>query len=344
MISQVTETVHPEGNRLLGVCRLVPVVTVICYPFFLRAFHIAAGIPGAGRPVSIPVAALSLAAALAVPAIAFLFAWKMSAPRSLRRLAYACVLAPTLYVFLGVVTYMLKSPLPDELIWSLLWVGAAVLAVVTAQQEEKPVTHRTVGRWRVAHGIGATVVVSFVLFHVANHLFGLVGPETHAAVMGLGEVVYRARAVEPLLVAILLWQVATGGRLAWRWSSTRMDFHRTFQVASGVYLLAFVLGHMNSVFIYARTYLGIPTDWDFAIGAPTGIIHDAWNIRLLPHYLLGVFFILSHLASGVRVLLLAHGAPRSLVDRAWTGMAILSALVAIAIILAMSGLSIRMVE
>ncbi|KAF1016338.1 MAG: hypothetical protein GAK31_01832 [Stenotrophomonas maltophilia] len=54
----------------------------------------------------------------------------------------------------------------------------------------------------------------------------------------------------------------------------RHDGFRRFQAASGAYLSAFMLGHMNSVFIYARTYLGIPTDWNFATGAPTGLIHD----------------------------------------------------------------------
>ena len=35
---------------------------------------------------------------------------------------------------------------------------------------------------------------------------------------------------------------------------------------------------MNSVFIFARTYLGIDTGWDFATGAPTGLLKDPWNI------------------------------------------------------------------
>ena len=46
---------------------------------------------------------------------------------------------------------------------------------------------------------------------------------------------------------------------------------RSFQIASGVYLAFYVLGHMDSVFIFARTYLGIDTGWGFATGAPTGI-------------------------------------------------------------------------
>ena len=37
------------------------------------------------------------------------------------------------------------------------------------------------------------------------------------------------------------------------------DRSRTFQVASGVYLAFYVEGHMDSVFIFARTYLGIDT-------------------------------------------------------------------------------------
>jgi hypothetical protein len=67
-------------------------------------------------------------------------------------------------------------------------------------------------------------------------------------------------------------------------------------------------------FVYARSFLSIPTDWNFAIGA-TGLIHDAWNIRLLPHYALGVFFVLSHLASGLRMVLIAHGVDRLAANR-----------------------------
>jgi hypothetical protein len=67
---------------------------------------------------------------------------------------------------------------------------------------------------------------------------------------------------------------------------------------------------MNSVFVYARRFLGIPTDWNFAIGAPTGLVHNAPNIRLLPHYALGAFFVLSHLASGPRVVLIVHASSK----------------------------------
>jgi hypothetical protein len=179
-----------------------------------------------------------------------------------------------------------------------------------------------------------------VLFHVTNHLFGLVGPDAHAAVMKMGRMVYRSGVGQPLLVAAMLFQIGTGLYLAWRWSSARHDFQRTFQVASGGYLSLFILGHMNSVFIYARTFLGIPTNWNFAIGAPTGLIHDAWNIRLLPHYALGVFFVLSHLASGLRVVLIAHGVDRHKADRLWIAGAATSVAISAAIMAGMCGVRI----
>jgi hypothetical protein len=198
-----------------------------------------------------------------------------------------------------------------------------------------------VARWRVVHGITATVLCLYVLFHLANHVFGLIGgPDAHAAVMKVGRVVYRSGVGEPLLVAAMLFQVATGLYLSWRWSAAAHDFQRTYQVASGAYLSLFILGHMNSVFIYARSFLGIPTDWNFAIGAPTGLIHDAWDIRLLPHYALGVFFVLSHLASGLRVVLIAHGVDRRNADRLWVACVAMSIIIAAAIIAGMCGVRI----
>jgi hypothetical protein len=158
--------------------------------------------------------------------------------------------------------------------------------------------------------------------------------------MKIGRRVYRSSAGEPLLVAAMIFQVCTGLYLAWRWSAAPQGFHRTYQVGSGAYLSLYILGHMNSVFIYARSFLGIPTGWNFAIGAPTGLIHDAWNIRLLPHYALGVFFVLSHIASGLRVVLIAHGVAQRPADRLWGAAVALSAVVAAAIIAGMCGVRI----
>lgn len=317
---------------------LTPALAAICYPFLLDAFHLVVGAPGSRSSAStIVTAAIVLASILAVPTLGLVFAARKQVGTSARRLAYAGVVAPTIYVFLGVVQSMAGSILPDELVWCVLWSGAAFLAWLKSHAPAEGHPAPAVGRWRVAHGITGAVVLLYVGFHIVNHLFGLIGPEAHATVMDLGRKVYRAPLVEPPLVALMLFQVASGLYLAWRWSVSALDFQKTFQIASGFYLSVFILGHMNSVFLYARTYLGIPTDWAFATGAPSGLIHDAWNIRLLPHYLLGVFFVLAHLSSGLRVVMIAHGIHRTIADRIWIACAFAGAVIAIAIIVGMCG-------
>ncbi len=324
--------------RRAQIIGLPPALAALCYPFLLDAFHGVVGPPGTRSSASaIIAAAFILAAILAVPALGLLFATRKQAGTSARRLAYACVVAPTIYVFLGVVQTMAGSSLPDQLVWCVLWTGAALWAWAGSRAPAEHHPAPAVARWRVVHGITGAIVLLYVGFHIVNHLFGLIGADAHTAVMDMGRKVYRAPLIEPLLVALMLFQVVSGLYLAWRWSVSALDFQRTFQVASGFYLSVFILGHMNSVFLYARTYLGIATGWAFATGAPTGLIHDAWSIRLLPHYLLGVFFVLAHLGSGLRVVLIAHGVSQSRADRVWIACASASAAIAIAILVGMCG-------
>jgi hypothetical protein len=129
----------------------------------------------------------------------------------------------------------------------------------------------------------------------------------------------------------------SGVRLAWRWSSLRKDAYRIFQIGSGAYLAAYILTHLNSALISARTVHKIDTNWAWASGAPVGLIHDAWSIRLLPHYALGVFFILGHLSSGLRVIMLAHGTRTVVADRVWAACLAAGALIATAIMCALCG-------
>ena len=100
---------------------------------------------------------------------------------------------------------------------------------------------------------------------------------------------------------------------------------------------------MNSVFIFARLYLGIDSDWAFATGAPAGLVKDAWNIRLVPHYWLGAFFVLAHLAAGARGVMIAHGVSRAFADRFMVAGAVVAGLVATVILLGMCGMRVQFV-
>ncbi len=328
----------------------ISATTVAIYPWILDAFHWSVTPRSAGGSTatlavpSILLATLLLLAAFAVPLINLLLASRTEratpstgAHVRARRFALLAFTAPTAYVFFGVLTYMAGSTLPDAWSWTPAWL---LLGYWASRPAATITTHRPApsASLRVAHGVSGAVVAVYVLFHVTNHLFGLIGPEAHAAVMDIGRKVYRASAIEPLLIAAMLFQIATGLRLAWTWSERHVDRYRVFQVASGVFLSMFILGHMNSVFIYARTFLTIPTDWAFATGLPGGLIHDPWNIRLLPHYALAVFLVLTHLCSGLRVVLLKHHVHVSTANRLWWTGAAVSGLVSAAIMCGMTGL------
>ncbi|MFZ2006089.1 MAG: hypothetical protein WAV02_13455 [Stellaceae bacterium] len=257
-----------------------------------------------------------------------------------RQLALLSVAAPPLFVFTAFLLSILHHPVPELWAWVTFWSAAALWTWVGPGGEASVAASPPAARLRIAHGAVAAIVVFYVFFHLANHLFGLVGPDAHAAVMKLGRKFYRSPAIEPLLVGFLLFQVVGGGWLAWRWSALRVDRYRLFQVASGVYLWFFIFTHLNSALVSARLMHGTDTNRGWASGAPSGLIQDAWNIRLLPHYVLGVFFVLSHLAYGLRSVLLAHGLNVPVANRAWWAGLAVSALVSAAIISELCGVRI----
>lgn len=324
--------------------RLIPAAGAISYPFWLDAFHFAVSPAGGSLSAArIFGAALCLFAATAMPFLGMACAfWRTSAAPSsaelrARRLAYVAIGAPPLFVLTGVGLSLLQLHVSDELVWAFGWLAASIYVLLGGEGKSAlsaPVTG-SIARWRVVHGVAASIILIYVLFHLTNHLLGLLGPDVHAAVMKMGRQVYRSPVVEPILVALMLFQVMVGVRLAWRWSALPVDAIRVFQVGSGVYLAAFILTHLNSALISARAVHHIETNWAWASGAPVGLIHDAWSIRLVPHYALGVFFVLAHLCSGLRGVLIAHGVGATSVNRIWTAGLAVSALVSVAI---MSGL------
>lgn len=301
----------------------IPIGLTVLYPWALKAFHAAIT---AGSTIGKIEAGLWLAAAFALPLAGLALALRGKAPTAARRLGFAALAAPPLFVLTGVVSGLLHSPVRDVWIWSVAWILAGVAASL-ARPDAAPASARPVGRLRVVHGVAGALILLFLAFHLSNHLMGLFGAEAHGRVMKAGRVVYRSAVVEPLLVGLLLFQVACGLRLAWRWSARPADLARTIQVGSGAYLAAFILTHLNSALVSARAVHGVQTDWAWASGAPDGLLLDAWNIRLVPHYALGVFFVVAHLFCGLRGVLLAHGTPPAVVQRVWwTGLALAAAL------------------
>src|SRR6516225_10498087 len=124
--------VRPQNRRRLLEKRfyylaLAPAAAAICYPFLLDAFHAIVGTqPVSPPPLAIASAAFIMVVAFAVPFLGIALACRPASNPGSRRLAYASVVSPTLYVFLGVVQVMIKSPIPDEVVWCAIWLATAI--------------------------------------------------------------------------------------------------------------------------------------------------------------------------------------------------------------------------
>jgi hypothetical protein len=146
----------------------------------------------------------------------------------------------------------------------------------------------------------------FLVWHLANHVTAAWSLETNKKIMDLLRAWYRSDIVQPILVALFAFQLLGGLRLLWPAIARRADIYSSIQTATGAYLMVFITSHLIAVFILGRMFLGVDTTFEWASGAPAGLLHDPWNVRLIPHYSLAPLFVISHLAMGLRAVLLGH--------------------------------------
>lgn len=177
---------------------------------------------------------------------------------------------------------------------------------------------------RIAHGTSALLIVLiFLACHLLNHASATFNPEFNQAMMLTLRKWYRSEFVQPVLVTLMLFQVISGASLWWRATVWPADLYRTLQMSTGAFLTAFIISHLNAVFILGRAVTKVDTTFLWASGAPVGLLPDTWNVRLIPHYSLGVWFVISHMGFGLRAVLLAHGVSPLAAGRvAWTVSAI----------------------
>ena len=310
-----------RGGAISLEYRLAPLLGALCYPLFLvSAYGGTQRLSGAHsapeRIAAIFMVAASLAAAFAVPLAAALAAGRIArsfegsrADVQAYRLAHAVFAVPPLYTATGVVTDILGIGQYDFAIWVALWSGLGV-AVGRATQERLPNGQRPPGpRAAATHGsIALSVLLTFLVWHLGNHLLALWSPVLHGRAMKLLEHVYRASAVEPLLLLGMVLLVATGLRLAWKHTLLQGDGYRRLQTLTGFYLAAFVVSHLLAILVLARWQGRVNTGtWAYESAAPLGFLGDPWNLRLLPHYTIVVWAVITHVGLGLRGVLRAHG-------------------------------------
>jgi succinate dehydrogenase/fumarate reductase cytochrome b subunit len=141
------------------------------------------------------------------------------------------------------------------------------------------------------HRVSAMAIVVFVAVHIANHVVALSGVAAHTAFLEAARRVYRHPLVEPLLLACVLFQVASGLRLLVRGWRERRGFMPWLQALSGAYLVFFLLAHVSAVLL-ARGVLGLDTNFHFAAA---GMHVPPFEFFFVPYYFLAVLAVFTHL-------------------------------------------------
>lgn len=289
-----------------------PTAMTLGYPWYLARFY-----EGAGSHHTVG-ALFAIALVFVVPLSAFFSLQSLSRLDVsdgrvviLRRLAHFTFASPPLFVILGVVLYLMKIQGADGKVWLGLWAVVIVgsLLALSTERNDTPRSRQNLNTApvRVLHGAASVAIITVFLFpHLGNHAVGILGTDLHKSVMLVLRHAYRAGWLEPILIGLFFFQIVSGLVLLMPKLTVKQDTLGSFQTASGAYLVIFIASHINSVFILAR-YFGTDTDYAWATGAPSGLIGDAWDVRLIPHYSLGVWLVLCHIACGLRTVMLAHG-------------------------------------
>jgi hypothetical protein len=300
-------------NRLL---LIVPTLCALAYP--LLSSLLSAGLVTAhgsaapnGAIVWVGVVA-SLALALTVMAVSLVFGLALGSEgggareelrsRSIVHLAFA---TPSLYVGFANVAGVLHAQSALLAAWIVFWALLTAIVLLRPRPLPKPVGMApTVHRWLAfSHRISASIILLlFVLPHIVNHLAGFWSGAAHIELMKAIRYFYRDDIVQPVLLALIGFQILNGTALLRRRLTMPSDFLGTVQTMCGAYIGVYFLAHMTAVF--AARYAGTDTNWNWLTNNDTSMLVSLSSLRLIAHYWVGPIAIMIHLACGLRMVLL----------------------------------------
>lgn len=132
----------------------------------------------------------------------------------------------------------------------------------------------------------------FIALHLTNHLFALVSPAKHIAIMELIRPIYRNILVEPLILIACLIQIIAGLSLVKNKWKNRIDKFDRLHIYSGIYLAFFLLIHPTAI-MAGRYYFHVDTNFWFG-----AMVVNISPLPLFygPYYFLGICAFFAHIA------------------------------------------------
>jgi hypothetical protein len=273
----------------------------------------------------------SLTLALAVMLVSFVFGLVLGSPhverpedfraRCVALLAFA---TPSLYVGFANVGGVLHAPSAVPVAWLVFWTLMAMIVLPGSRSSSAASAISPVGQRRLAaaHGVSAlAILLLFVGPHIGNHLAGFWGGPAHIAIMNVVRRVYRDDIIQPVLLALIGFQILSGTALVRRRMRMPSDFFGTVQTMCGGYIGVYLLAHMTAVF--AARHAGTDTNWAWLTRPNDSLLFSLFELRLIAHYWVGPIAIVAHVACGLRWVLLQRDISPATTNRiAWALIAV----------------------
>ena len=333
---------HPDGLFRLSPLSLrrlwlvVPALCALAYPSLLGL--LSSGlvlVHGSASPngTIVGVSAIaSLTLALAVMLVSFVFGLSLGSPHigeeepegyRARNVAHLAFATPSLYVGFENVAGVLQSS-AAPIAWLIFWALVAMMVLLGPSPSPMaaamtPVGHRRLG---LAHGVSASaILLLFVGPHIVNHVAAFWSGQLHIAIMNVVRRVYRDDTVQPVLLALIGFQILSGTALLRRRMRMPGDFFGTVQTMCGAYIGIYFLAHMTAVF--TARHAGIDTNWSWLTRPNDSLLVSLTKLRLIAHYWAGPIAIVAHVACGLRWILLQRDISPATADRtAWALIAV----------------------
>jgi hypothetical protein len=319
-------------HRLLLV---IPALCALAYPSLLTwlsaGLVLVHGSDSPNGPIVWVSVIGSLILALAVMLVSFVFGLTLGSPDIGRpedfRARCAALLAfatPSLYVGFANVGGVLRAPSAVPVAWLIFWTLTATIVLLGSRSSSAASAMTPVGyrRLAVAHGVSAlAILLLFVAPHIGNHLAGFWSGPVHIAIMNVVRRVYRNDIVQPVLLALIGFQILSGTILVRRRMRMPSDIFGTVQTMCGAYIGVYFLAHMTAVF--AARYAEIDTNWAWLTRPNDSLLASLSKLRLIAHYWVGPIAIVAHVACGLRWVLLQHDISMATANRiAWALIAV----------------------
>ncbi|SHF09603.1 hypothetical protein SAMN05443144_105166 [Fodinibius roseus] len=144
---------------------------------------------------------------------------------------------------------------------------------------------------RTLHYFSGLLIVVFTALHLFNHLFSIVGADTHIQMMELLRTVYRNSFVEFVLLLAVGVQIFSGLALVSR-NKRSTNIWEKMHIYSGLYLAFFLAIHTSAV-LTGRFLLELDTNVYF--GA-SGLNSFPYVLFFIPYYGLAISSFFVHIA------------------------------------------------